>query len=116
MPFLDREGVDVDTVGERVDAGIVDQDVEPPERGKRLFDAVLDGRLLADVHSTAMARGSSPAARSAPAVDIGDRDRRAAFGKAPGDRPADAGGGAGYEGNPAGEVGLHGIGPDGGRR
>ena len=43
-------GIDIDAVGERVDAGIVDEDVEPPESAQRLLDRALDRRRVADVH------------------------------------------------------------------
>ncbi len=44
MPLLGREGIDVDAILEGVDAGIVDQDVEPAEGVERRRDRLLDRR------------------------------------------------------------------------
>ena len=85
-----------------------------PKVRERLFDAALDRRLLADVHLHGNRAGQlARRLLRAGAVDIGDDDRRAAIGEASGDRPADARGGAGYEGHPAGQIGLHGRAPAG---
>ena len=53
-----RERVDIDAVGDRVYAGIVDEDVEPPESAQRRLERALDLRSIADIHRHGDALGS----------------------------------------------------------
>src|SRR5262249_44896366 len=108
VPFLDRKGVDVDTAGDRVDAGIVDENVDAAERGERVGDAAADGCLIADVHRHRdCARQLGGGLHRTLPVDIGDDDGCPVLGEALHNRPSDPGGGPGDEGDPAGKISPH---------
>ena len=108
MPFLGRKGVDGDAVLEGVDAGIVDQDVEPAERLQRLVDCRDHGRLIADVDGDGDGVGQlcGDATRSL-AIDVGNDDGGAVFCQPVHRRPADRAGPSGDEGNPSFQVNVH---------
>src|SRR3954453_4839708 len=57
VPFLGRELFQRDPVRHRVDAGVVDQDVDVAEAREHGFDGVLDGRFVADVEAEADGAG-----------------------------------------------------------
>ena len=96
-------------MGERVDAGIVDEDVETPEGARA------SPRPRARSPARRGCRGSHARARGrrgreslrAGRVDIGDRHGGAVFGKKLGDRAADAVRCAGDEGDLSREIAAH---------
>ena len=100
VPILFGE---VDRVGAADDAGIVDQDVEPPELlDRRAYDTVCTGSMVERSADTISAR--RPSARALATVSsAGVRPTRGDVGPGPGerqrDRLADAGVGAGDDGD-----------------
>ena len=101
--------VDVDEQAGDLDAGVVDQDVEPAEVADGGRDrGVLPARLVGHVEVDEAVRPSplSESATFAPSVvlQVGDDDRRAGGGERLGHAFAESLGGAGDEGGASGQV------------
>ena len=109
VPFLGRKRVDVDAVRERVDAGIVDQDVEAPEAldagGDRALDRIGGADIDAAGHCVRQAIGD---ALGAVEIDIGDDDGCAVVGKTLCDDTPDSAGSAGDECDLTAQIATHG--------
>ena len=97
---------------QRVDPGVVDQDVDPPGARQRRRDRRLDRRPVADVHRHREGAGDLRRhPRRAGRVDVGDGDRRPAPGEPSRDALPDRPGRAGDDGDLAGQVAAHAVTP-----
>ena len=92
----------------RVDAGIIDENIDAPELGLDFADTRLDlGRrrnIHAQRHGSLQASGGG---RGARLVDVADHDPRAVLGERPGNCEADAVRGAGDKGHLVFELSFH---------
>ena len=91
---------------ESTDAGVVDENVEPAERGHRLIDHARDVELFADVRDNALHRAGEGAqllvgVLDASRPDAAERHAAAALGQRLHDGEADAATPAGDERDPA---------------
>ena len=107
LPFLGRELVDRHAVLEGVDAGIVDQDVDPPEPPHDLArrpSRLRRGRPRPDAWPCPTRRGGG---RNLGQVDIGVDHPGAVGGQGVGNRLADVPGGAGDQGHAVFQINFH---------
>ena len=109
VPLLHREGIDVDAVGDRVHAGIVDEDVEPAEDAQRFLEPRARSRACRGRPSRPRSAFGSVAAKACRLldVDVGDHHGGAVGGEGRGDRAPDAVRRAGDERHLAAEIAPH---------
>jgi hypothetical protein len=108
IPLGMRKGVDVHPMVERVNPGIIDEDVEAPESPGAGRDSGLCGLPVTDVEldGDGVRQGRRDCARAVP-VHVGDDHSCPIPGQKPRDGTSDCARGARDEGDLAAEIGFH---------